>query len=195
MVMVPVGVGTSGESGNMAQFSLPVRMRRSACGRRALVLTRRAHAQQYSPSSPVLLGHLGLMAGRAPVSPVGAGVSTGAAFATSHAAPSAESTPTRSATAQSRRRARAPVESAASAGARSGDRDRPYSEMDKKERRLLKNREAAKECRRKKKEYVKCLEDRVEALEAQNLKLMEELRKSKGMFDSADGTHAALGGL
>uniref|UniRef100_A0A914R7Z8 BZIP domain-containing protein n=1 Tax=Parascaris equorum TaxID=6256 RepID=A0A914R7Z8_PAREQ len=38
----------------------------------------------------------------------------------------------------------------------------------KRQVRLLKNREAAKECRRKKKEYVKCLENRVAVLENQN---------------------------
>lgn len=34
-------------------------------------------------------------------------------------------------------------------------------------------REAAKECRRKKKEYVKCLENRVAVLENQNKALIE----------------------
>lgn len=39
---------------------------------------------------------------------------------------------------------------------------RNEEEQDKKRQlRLQKNREAAKECRRKKKEYIKCLEDRV----------------------------------
>lgn len=38
----------------------------------------------------------------------------------------------------------------------------------KREIRLMKNREAARECRRKKKEYVKCLENRVAVLENQN---------------------------
>ncbi|NXE17489.1 CREM protein, partial [Ardeotis kori] len=45
----------------------------------------------------------------------------------------------------------------------------------KRELRLMKNREAAKECRRRKKEYVQCLESRVAALEVQNKKLIEEL--------------------
>ncbi|KAM5285086.1 cAMP-responsive element modulator isoform 21-T28 [Hipposideros larvatus] len=45
----------------------------------------------------------------------------------------------------------------------------------KRELRLMKNREAAKECRRRKKEYVKCLESRVAVLEVQNKKLIEEL--------------------
>ncbi|XP_006888988.1 PREDICTED: cAMP-responsive element modulator isoform X10 [Elephantulus edwardii] len=45
--------------------------------------------------------------------------------------------------------------------------------------RLMKNREAAKECRRRKKEYVKCLESRVAVLEVQNKKLIEELETLK----------------
>ena len=49
----------------------------------------------------------------------------------------------------------------------------------RREIRLLKNREAARECRRKKKEYVKCLENRVEVLEAQNRALIEELKTLK----------------
>ena len=40
----------------------------------------------------------------------------------------------------------------------------------RREIRLMKNREAARECRRKKKEYVKCLENRVGVLEG-NIKL------------------------
>ncbi|XP_051689431.1 cAMP-responsive element modulator isoform X17 [Oryctolagus cuniculus] len=49
----------------------------------------------------------------------------------------------------------------------------------KRELRLMKNREAAKECRRRKKEYVKCLESRVAVLEVQNKKLIEELEALK----------------
>lgn len=41
------------------------------------------------------------------------------------------------------------------------------------------SREAAKECRRRKKEYVKCLESRVAVLEVQNKKLIEELEALK----------------
>ena len=37
----------------------------------------------------------------------------------------------------------------------------------RREIRLSKNREAARECRRKKKEYVKCLENRVQVLEGE----------------------------
>lgn len=49
----------------------------------------------------------------------------------------------------------------------------------KRELRLLKNREAAKECRRKKKDYIKCLENRVAVLENQNAVLIEELKTLK----------------
>ncbi|XP_076012202.1 cyclic AMP-dependent transcription factor ATF-1-like [Genypterus blacodes] len=47
--------------------------------------------------------------------------------------------------------------------------------------RLAKNREAAQECRRKKKEYIKCLESRVAVLENQNLALIKELRSFKDL--------------
>lgn len=50
-------------------------------------------------------------------------------------------------------------------------------EIAKKERRLQKNREAAKECRRKKKEYVKGLEDRLRLVEQQNSSLSIENNK------------------
>ncbi|XP_063271308.1 cAMP-responsive element modulator isoform X4 [Prinia subflava] len=52
----------------------------------------------------------------------------------------------------------------------------------KRELRLLKNREAARECRRKKKEYVKCLENRVAVLENQNKTLIEELKALKDLY-------------
>ncbi|KAG8443343.1 hypothetical protein GDO86_011945 [Hymenochirus boettgeri] len=52
----------------------------------------------------------------------------------------------------------------------------------KREIRLLKNREAARECRRKKKEYVKCLENRVAVLEKQNKTLIEELKALKDLY-------------
>lgn len=48
-------------------------------------------------------------------------------------------------------------------------------------RRLL-CREAARECRRKKKEYVKCLENRVAVLENQNKTLIEELKALKDLY-------------
>uniref|UniRef100_A0ABM5GMZ7 cAMP-responsive element modulator n=1 Tax=Pogona vitticeps TaxID=103695 RepID=A0ABM5GMZ7_9SAUR len=54
----------------------------------------------------------------------------------------------------------------------------------KRELRLMKNREAAKECRRRKKEYVKCLESRVAMLEVQNKKLIEELETLKDICSS-----------
>lgn len=52
----------------------------------------------------------------------------------------------------------------------------------KREIRLMKNREAARECRRKKKEYVKCLENRVAVLENQNKTLIEELKALKDLY-------------
>ncbi|KAM6948524.1 cAMP-responsive element modulator-like [Aplochiton taeniatus] len=52
----------------------------------------------------------------------------------------------------------------------------------KREVRLMKNREAARECRRKKKEYVKCLENRVAVLENQNKTLIEELKSLKDIY-------------
>ncbi|CAD5215450.1 unnamed protein product [Bursaphelenchus okinawaensis] len=52
----------------------------------------------------------------------------------------------------------------------------------KRQVRLLKNREAAKECRRKKKEYVKCLENRVAVLENQNKALIDELKTLKDLY-------------
>jgi hypothetical protein len=44
------------------------------------------------------------------------------------------------------------------------------------------NREAARECRRKKKEYIKCLENRVCVLEKQNKTLIEELRSLRESY-------------
>lgn len=52
----------------------------------------------------------------------------------------------------------------------------------KRELRLLKNREAARECRRKKKEYIKCLENRVAVLENQNKALIDELKSLKELY-------------
>lgn len=47
---------------------------------------------------------------------------------------------------------------------------------------LMPHREAARECRRKKKEYVKCLENRVAVLENQNKTLIEELKALKDLY-------------
>lgn len=47
---------------------------------------------------------------------------------------------------------------------------------------LVCSREAARECRRKKKEYVKCLENRVAVLENQNKTLIEELKTLKDLY-------------
>ncbi|CDS41433.1 cyclic AMP responsive element binding protein [Echinococcus multilocularis] len=55
----------------------------------------------------------------------------------------------------------------------------------KREQRLLKNREAARECRRKKKEYVRCLERQVAILQDQNRQLIEELQKMKALCAGA----------
>lgn len=64
-----------------------------------------------------------------------------------------------------------------------GSRDSGSEEASRKrELRLLKNREAAKECRRKKKDYVKCLENRVAVLENQNKTLIEELKALKELY-------------
>ncbi|KAL7874389.1 hypothetical protein SRHO_G00053590 [Serrasalmus rhombeus] len=52
----------------------------------------------------------------------------------------------------------------------------------KRELRLMKNREAAKECRRRKREYVRCLEARVTMLELQNKKLISELQNMKELY-------------
>jgi len=58
--------------------------------------------------------------------------------------------------------------------------------------RLQKNREAARECRRKKKEYIKCLENRVAVLENQNKALIEELRSLKELYSGKGfGSHEA----
>lgn len=47
---------------------------------------------------------------------------------------------------------------------------------------VIVSREAARECRRKKKEYVKCLENRVAVLENQNKTLIEELKALKDLY-------------
>ncbi|XP_029555146.1 cAMP-responsive element modulator-like isoform X3 [Salmo trutta] len=52
----------------------------------------------------------------------------------------------------------------------------------KRQLRLMKNRQAAKECRRRKREYIRCLETRLTMLEAQNKKLMDELNYFKEMY-------------
>ena len=47
---------------------------------------------------------------------------------------------------------------------------------------FLIHREAAKECRRKKKEYINCLENRVQVLDTQNKALIEELKALKELY-------------
>lgn len=49
--------------------------------------------------------------------------------------------------------------------------------------------EAARECRRKKKEYIRCLETRVSALESQNKALIEELRQLKELYCQREETN------
>lgn len=63
----------------------------------------------------------------------------------------------------------------------------------KREIRLIKNREAARECRRKKKEYIKCLENRVAVLENQNKALIEELKSLKSLYNSSSTTKMPSG--
>jgi len=63
-----------------------------------------------------------------------------------------------------------------------GQHHGPEEATKKREIRLLKNREAARECRRKKKEYIKCLENRVAVLENQNKALIDELKSLKELY-------------
>ena len=65
------------------------------------------------------------------------------------------------------------------------------SSFRKREIRLLKNREAARECRRKKKEYIKCLENRVAVLENQNKALIEELKSLKELYTGGNNGKTA----
>lgn len=71
-----------------------------------------------------------------------------------------------------------------SSGNHSDEWDPSEPTLQKRELRLLKNREAARECRRKKKEYIKCLENRVAVLENQNKALIEELKSLKELYCS-----------
>ncbi|MBN3325986.1 CREM protein, partial [Atractosteus spatula] len=71
---------------------------------------------------------------------------------------------------------------AASPGSLQGPQQLAEEATRKRELRLMKNREAARECRRKKKEYVKCLENRVAVLENQNKTLIEELKALKDLY-------------
>ncbi|XP_033613647.1 LOW QUALITY PROTEIN: cyclic AMP-dependent transcription factor ATF-1-like [Fukomys damarensis] len=52
----------------------------------------------------------------------------------------------------------------------------------KREKRLMKDRGAALECRRMKKEYVKCLENQVAVLENENKTLIEEIKTRKDLY-------------
>jgi hypothetical protein len=53
----------------------------------------------------------------------------------------------------------------------------------------IKNREAARECRRKKKEYIKCLENLLAVLENQNKALIEELKSLKSLYNNSSSTN------
>lgn len=55
------------------------------------------------------------------------------------------------------------------------------AEVIKKESRLAKNRQAAKECRKKKKAYVSQLEAKVGALEKRNSDMLNELEALKAL--------------
>lgn len=67
-------------------------------------------------------------------------------------------------------------------GGGGGGHQGPEEQVRKREVRLMKNREAARECRNKKKEYIKCLENRVAVLENQNKALIEELKSLKELY-------------
>jgi len=58
----------------------------------------------------------------------------------------------------------------------------PVEEMEKKNRRLMKNRQAAKECRRKKKEYITELEQKIRLLEERNQQMFHDLEKYKAIY-------------
>ena len=60
----------------------------------------------------------------------------------------------------------------------------------KKSRRLIKNRVAAKECRRKKKEYIRDVELKVENLEQVNKSLLEEIDELKKKLAAATNVPA-----
>ncbi|XP_065114602.1 cAMP responsive element modulator b isoform X1 [Paramisgurnus dabryanus] len=59
----------------------------------------------------------------------------------------------------------------------------------KRELRLMKNRVAAKECRQRKKEYVRDLETRLTAMENQNKKLTKELEHIKTLYSGTSGSY------
>jgi len=69
-----------------------------------------------------------------------------------------------------------------SSGSPPGPTNPAEEQARKREIRLMKNREAARECRNKKKEYIKCLENRVAVLENQNKALIEELKTLKELY-------------
>ncbi|ORY04924.1 hypothetical protein K493DRAFT_345336 [Basidiobolus meristosporus CBS 931.73] len=58
-----------------------------------------------------------------------------------------------------------------------GSSSRGLSSDERKQRRLMRNRLAAKECRKKKKAYVTELEDKAQRLENENIRLKQEVEK------------------
>uniref|UniRef100_A0A915KEY2 BZIP domain-containing protein n=1 Tax=Romanomermis culicivorax TaxID=13658 RepID=A0A915KEY2_ROMCU len=63
----------------------------------------------------------------------------------------------------------------------------------RQEDRLMRNRSAAKECRLKKKEYVKCLEKRLRVLEDQNKQLIEQVKSLMQIIRNTASLAAAAG--
>eukprot|EP00128_Syssomonas_multiformis_P010133 Colp12_sorted_trinity150504_noHs@24877 len=58
---------------------------------------------------------------------------------------------------------------------------------EKRTKRLERNRLAAKQCRQKKKQYVRSLEQKVRELEVKNATLMQELQKCQAIMASLPG--------
>ena len=71
------------------------------------------------------------------------------------------------------------------------------SEEAKKAERLEKNRQAAKECRKKKKAYISDLEAKVRLLEMQNTALVAELEKARASLtpDEQQRLKATIAGI
>ncbi|XP_069047331.1 cAMP-responsive element modulator isoform X3 [Lepisosteus oculatus] len=72
---------------------------------------------------------------------------------------------------------------AASPGSLQGPQQLAEEATRKRELRLMKNRMSARECRRRKKEYISCLESRLAILEVQNKKLTEDLQNLKDIYN------------
>ncbi|KAI7866431.1 hypothetical protein BDF14DRAFT_1706551, partial [Spinellus fusiger] len=63
---------------------------------------------------------------------------------------------------------------------------RTMSNDERRQRRLLRNRVAAKECRKKKKQYIQEMEDKIRRLEEENMRLHKQVAEihTKLMMDS-----------